>query len=165
VTAILPYLVFLHVLSVVLAFGPTYAYAYYAGLAEQEPQHLGFNNRARTLVSRQLTIPATIAVFVTGVLIILIAGLPLFHQSYRWLLISIIAFVGGVLYTVAVTWRVQRRISALAARRARGTPPFSDAEAAEFRRLIHHVRRDGKAMGILVVVILFLMVVKPTFRV
>lgn len=169
-----PYLLFLHVAGAILAFGPTYAYGFYAGLAEQEPMHRSFDARARAEVTRRLTVPATLSMLVTGALMIAVVGYPWLAPSSRWLQLGILLYLGAIAYNVLVTRPVGARVAAmgqaLAAQRAAaptnlptssppGPPPGPPPEMAG---LIHRLRRDGKAMGVLVMVIVFLMVVKPS---
>jgi hypothetical protein len=137
-----PWLLFAHVLGAVLAFGPTYAYGTYAGLAAQEGGAVrAFNDRARTLVNTRMVMPGTIVVLVSGVLMIWALNYPWTSPSARWLQVSIVLFVA------------EARATAPA-----GAPP---APSPEMLGIIKAIRRDGKAMGVIVIVILFLMVVKP----
>lgn len=165
-----PYLLFLHVAGAILAFGPTYAYGFYAGLAEHEPMHRSFDARARAEVTRRLTVPATLSMLVTGALMIAVVGYPWLAPSSRWLQLGILLYLGAIAYNVLVTRPVGARVAAmgqaLAAQRAAAptnlptsSPPGPPPEMAG---LIHRLRRDGKAMGVLVMVIVFLMVVKPS---
>jgi hypothetical protein len=188
-----PYLAFVHVVAVVLAFGPTYAYGIGAGLAEHEPMHIGFNNRVRELTARRFTVPGTIIVGLTGAGLMAVTGYPWLSPASRWLQAGILLYAGAIAYTVLVTWPVQRRMAAvgarLAAERAAAaaasaaaapsapatTPPAPSTAAspagpsrpsgppAELAPYIHRVRRDGKIMGVIVLVVVFLMVVKPAF--
>ena len=163
-----PYLLFLHVAGMILAFGPTYAYGFYAGLAEQEPMHRSFDNRARAEVTRRLTVPATLSMLVTGALMIAVVGYPWLAPSSRWLQLGILLYLGAIAYNVLVTRPTSAKVAEMgremAARRAAatadGAPPGPPPEMAA---LIHRLRRDGKAMGVLVMIIVFLMVVKPSF--
>jgi uncharacterized membrane protein len=159
-----PYLLFLHVAGAILAFGPTFAFGLYADLAEQDRSHIPFNNQARAAVSRRFVVPGTIAMGVTGVLLIVSVGIPLFDPAYRWLQLGILLYLGAITWNVTVTRRHQTRIAELArelaAARERGEP--AGPPPPEMAAHIHAVRRDGKAMGIVVLVIVFLMVVKPS---
>ncbi len=90
-----PWLLFAHVLGAVLAFGPTYAYGTYAGLAAQEGGAArSFNDKARTLVNKRMVMPGTYVVLVSGVLMIWALNYPWTSQSARWLQLSIVLFVG-----------------------------------------------------------------------
>ncbi|MBX3031240.1 MAG: DUF2269 family protein [Chloroflexi bacterium] len=159
-----PWLLFAHVLGVVLAFGPTYAFGTYAGLAAREggPAR-SFNDRARTLVNRRMVMPGTLLVLVTGFLLIWSVNYPWSSPSARWLQLSIVLYLGMIAYNLTISRRRQMRIGELMARAraaapADGPPPPPSPEVQD---LIHKVRRDGKAMGVIVILILFLMVVKP----
>ena len=44
-TAFFPYLLFLHVMGAILAFGPTFAYSIMGSMAGREPQHANFSAR------------------------------------------------------------------------------------------------------------------------
>jgi uncharacterized membrane protein len=159
-----PWLLFAHVLGAVLAFGPTYAYGTYAGLAAQEGGPVrSFNDRARALVNRRMVLPGTYVVLLSGIGIIWVLDYPWLSPSARWLQVSIVLFLGMIAWNLVVSRRRQARIATLMAE-ARAAAPADGPPAApspEVVDLIRKVRRDGKAMGIVVIAILFLMVVKP----
>ncbi|MFN8518545.1 MAG: DUF2269 family protein [Chloroflexota bacterium] len=158
-----PWLLFAHVLGAVLAFGPTYAYGTYANLAAQEGGAVrAFNDRARTLVNTRMVMPGTLVVLISGVLMIWALGYPWTSPSARWLQVSIVLFVGMIAYNMVTSRRRQVRLAALLAE-ARAAAPAGTAPAPtpEMLGIIKAIRRDGKAMGVIVIVILFLMVVKP----
>jgi hypothetical protein len=159
-----PWLLFAHVLGAVLAFGPTYAYGTYAGLAAREggPAR-SFDARARALVNRRMVMPGTLVVLLSGIGIIWVLDYPWLSPSARWLQVSIVLFGGMIAYNLVVSRRRQSRIAALMAQaRAAAAPDGPPGPPSpEVVRLIAKVRRDGKAMGVVVIVILFLMVVKP----
>ena len=171
-----PFLLFLHIAGMILAFGPTYAYGFYAGLAEQEPMHRSFDNRARAEVTRRLTVPATLSMLVTGALMIAVVGYPWLAPSSRWLQLGILLYLGAIAYNVFVTRPTGAKVAKMgremaerrAAAAADSAPPGPPAgppagPPLEMAALIHRLRRDGKAMGVLVMIIVFLMVVKPSF--
>ena len=174
-----PYLLFLHVAGMILAFGPTYAYGFYAGLAEREPMHRSFDNRARAEVTRRLTVPATLSMLVTGALMIVVVGYPWLAPTSRWLQLGILLYLGAIAYNVLVTRPTGAKVAEMgrqmAERRAATTPEAAPAGPSgppaggpagpppEMAAFIHRLRRDGKVMGVLVMVIVFLMVVKPSF--
>lgn len=159
-----PWLMFAHVLGAILAFGPTYAYGTYAGLAAQEggPAR-AFNDKARSLVNKRMVMPGTFVVLITGVLMIWVLGYPWTSPSARWLQVSIVLFVGMVVFNMIVPRRRQERLAWLMAQArvaapAGGPPP---PPSPEMLGIIHKLRRDGKIMGAVVIVILFLMILKP----
>jgi len=72
-----PFLLFLHILSAIVAFGPTFAFAIYGAQAGKEPQHANFMARANHVVSDRLVLPVVLSMPVTGLLIVWAAGIPL----------------------------------------------------------------------------------------
>ncbi|MFN8622095.1 MAG: DUF2269 family protein [Chloroflexota bacterium] len=214
-----PYLVFLHVLGVIFAFGPTYSYSIFGSFLKDEPQHRDYFARARDKVSRQMTWPATLSLLVTGALIIIAGGYQVQNPSMRWLQLAIVLYLGMIFHIRFVLDPMNRRISAMgkaareaaAARAAAASAGAAGAGAAsaggaaapggaaaggapgqggaaaqngapvggppaggppgggpggpppELMKLVNRTRRDGKILGIVVIVIVFLMVVKPAF--
>ncbi len=102
-TVLLPWLIFLHVLGAIVAFGPTFAFSIIGAMGGQEPQHANFATRVSAKITDRLVEPLAILQGVTGVLIVLISGRNLFTSG--WLLLAI------VLYAIAITFAlfVQRR--------------------------------------------------------
>jgi len=159
VAQFLPLLLFLHVMGAILAFGPTFAYSIMGAMAGREPQHANFSARQVAAIGNKLVYPLAIFQGVTGVLLIVASGRDLSSASERWLGISI------VLYAIALTYAltVQRNalhhlIEMTSTPPAPGSPPNPEIPAT-----VQKIKRGGMFMGALVVIIVFLMVVKPTF--
>ncbi len=55
-----PFLLFLHVMGAILAFGPTFAFSFMGAMAAREPQHANFSARQTALVSKRLVYPLAI---------------------------------------------------------------------------------------------------------
>ena len=116
---IFPWLLFLHVMSSIVAFGPTYAFGTYAGLAAQERgPALAFNNRARALVGRRMVMPGTFLVLITGALMIWARDIAWLEPAYRWLQLAIVLYVGMLAWNMTVSVARQRRIAELGAQAA-----------------------------------------------
>ena len=174
-----PYLLFLHVMGSIITFGPTYAFGTSAGLAAKDRgQALAFNNRARGLVARRMVMPGTFVMLITGALMIWARDIPWLDPAFRWLQLAIVLYIGMLAWNMIVSVPQQRRIAELGAQAASqaaaraadstaggppagGPPSGAGGPPPEMAELIRKVRRDGKAMGVLVVFIVFLMVVKP----
>ena len=71
----IPYLLFLHVMGAIVAFGPTYAYSIMGRMAGREPQHANFSTRQVEAISRGPVYPLAIIQGVTGVLLIIASGI------------------------------------------------------------------------------------------
>ena len=157
-TALVPWLVFLHVFSAIVAFGPTFAFAIYGAQAGKEPQHANFMARANHVVSDRLVLPVVLSMPVTGLLIVWAAGIPLLDT--RWLLVAIVIYIGAVLYSVFVQRPATLELVELT---SSPPPPGATGPSPELMATVAKIRRGGMILGLAVVLIVFLMVVKPTF--
>lgn len=153
----IPYLLFLHVMGAILAFGPTFAYSIMGAMAGREPQHANFSARQTEAIGNRLVYPLAIFQGITGLLLIWAASIDLFAAP--WL------GIGIVLYAIALTYALTIQRNALlhlielsSTPPAPGTPP-----SPEIPVTVRKIQRGGILLGALIVVIVFLMVVKPTF--
>ena len=152
---LLPYLVFLHVLGAIIAFGPGFAFAVMGGMAGKEPQHANFSTRQVEAISTRIVYPLAIFQGVTGVLIILSVDYPV--MSSPWLILGITLYIIALVYSFGVQRvAVHRLVELTSTPPAPGSPPNSEIPAT-----VKRVQRGGMILGILIVVIVFLMVVKP----
>ena len=155
----LPFLLFLHVMGAILAFGPTFAYSIMGAMAGREPQHANFSARQVAAIGNKLVYPLAIFQGVTGVLLIIASGRDLVGPR-------------------ALAGHRDRPVRDHADLRAdrpaeRAAPP--DRDDARRRRRPDRRRtprsrprsRRSSAAGcswaLSIVIIVFLMVVKPTF--
>jgi uncharacterized membrane protein len=155
-----PWLLLLHVLGAVVAFGPTFSFSLIGAMAGKEPQHANFATRITQAVSDRLVIPVALTMPITGVGIILVNGINLAAPQYRWLGAAIIVYVVILAYAVLVQRRTVERLvdltSAPPPAGASGPPP-------EVPAAVRRVQLGGMFLGAGIVLILFLMVVKPGF--
>jgi uncharacterized membrane protein SirB2 len=155
-----PWLLLLHVLGAVVAFGPTFSFSLIGAMAGREPQHANFATRITHAVSDRLVIPVALTMPVTGVGMIIVAGINLAAAQYRWLGVAIIVYVVVLSFGILVQRRTVERLieltSAPPAAGASGPPP-------EVPAVVRRVQLGGMFMGAGIVLILFLMVVKPGY--
>jgi uncharacterized membrane protein len=114
---------------------------------------MDFALRCVKLLDDYFANPAYVLLLLSGLAMVAIARYP--HFTTFWLLAALILWVAAValgygLYTPTLS----RQIQVLAA---------SGAESAEFQTLANRGRILGIALGVLVLLILVLMVFKPTF--
>jgi hypothetical protein len=155
-----PWLLFLHVLAAVIAFGPTFSFSLIGGMAGSEPQHANFATRVTHLLTDRLVIPVALTMPVTGVGIILVNGINLAAPQYRWLGAAIVIYLVILAYAVLVQRRTVERIIALT---AAPPPPGASGPPPELPVAVRRVQLGGMFLGAGIVLILFLMVVKPGF--
>ncbi len=155
-----PFILFLHVLGAVIAFGPTFAFSIMGGLAGREPQHANFSARQVAAISRGIIYPLAIFQGITGVLLIVSGKLDV--TSRAWLEIAIVLYLILITYGLTVQRNALHHLIELTSTPPpAGTPP--GPPPPEIGAAVRKVRRGGTFMGITIVVIVFLMVVKPTF--
>jgi hypothetical protein len=155
-----PWLLLLHVLGAVVAFGPTFSFSLIGAMAGREPQHANFATRITHAITDRLVIPVAVTMAITGVAMILVAGINLAAAQYRWLGVAIVVYVVVLSFGVLVQRRTVERLIELTS-----APPPAGASGPppEVPAVVRRVQLGGMFMGAGIVLILFLMVVKPGF--
>jgi len=101
--------------------------------------------------------PVALTMAITGIVMIVYRGWDTLAGSRHWLEVGILLYVIAVVLAMAVQAPAGRKLVALtSAPPAPGTPPNPEIPATAKR-----LRVTGMVMTLLVVVIAFLMVVKP----
>lgn len=162
---LVPLFLFLHILGAIVAFGPTFAFPIIGSLAAKEPQHRPFVARMNLRILTILVIPFALSMAVTGGLLIWAAEWPL--GTSRWLDISIAVYLLAILLSLLVALPNSRRIAALVSQAPAGGPPAGGEPAGgPPPELLARIRRGqllGYLQSVLLLVIVFLMVFKPSF--
>ena len=154
-----PYLLFLHVLGAVVAFGPTFAFRFIGSMGGHEPQHSNFAIRVSEAISMRLVYPIGITLPITGLAMILVLGLDLTNRSFWWLDLAIVIY--AILY--GYSFFVQRKIvEEIISITSTPPPPGASGPPPRLMELVKRTQQAGIGLGIGLVVIIFLMVVKPT---
>jgi uncharacterized membrane protein len=162
VPEIFPWLLFLHVMAAIVAFGPTFAFAIIGAMGAAEREHAYFANRLSRRIGQVLVEPFALSMLFTGALLIWSGEYPLFQRDTRWLLVSIILYVIAIGLSFFVSQPNVRRILAAQAAAADADAPRS-GPPPEMLRAIAVVQRTGMVLTVLTVTIVFLMVMKPDF--
>ena len=148
---------FLHVTGAIVAFGPGFAAAVAGAMVAKEPQHANFFARQQLAVANRLVTPAALSMAVTGILMIAVLGWSSVVGNRLWLPVGIVLYVIAIVFAVAVQAPAGRRLVDLTATPpAPGSPPPPELPATAKR-----VRQGGMLLSVLVLIIVFLMVVKP----
>jgi uncharacterized membrane protein len=164
-SAIVAILLFLHVLGAIVAFGPSFAMPIIGAMGGKEPMHANFATRVTLRIEERIIVPLAIVQAVTGIGLIWFAGIDLIAS--HWLLLGIVLYVIAIGFAIAVQTKSVERLIELTTPRsmapsegpgaAPAGPPPGVPEA------VQRVQRGGMFLGLLIVAIVFLMVVKPTF--
>ncbi len=157
-TSLFPYVLFLHVFGAILAFGPTFAFSIIGAMGGQERQHGNFATRVSARIGERLVEPLAIFQGVTGVALILTSGRDLFAS--RWLMVAIVLYAIGLGYSLIVQKRDVQRIIELT---SAPPPPDATGPPPGLPEVVARVQRAGMILGVNIAVIVFLMVVKPSF--
>jgi hypothetical protein len=155
-----PWLLFLHVLGAIVAFGPTFAFPFIGAMGGAEREHGNFATRVSHTIASRLVYPIGITLPITGAGMILVRGINLADRANWWLGIAI------VLYAIAYGYSffVQRGIIDRVIELTSGPPPAgATGPPPELPGLVKQIQRGGMVLSVLLVSIVFLMVVKPRF--
>jgi len=152
-----PFLLFLHVLGAIIAFGPTFAYSIMGAMAGREPQHANFSARQTAAIGNKMVYPLAVFQGVTGLLLILATSIDL--KSAPWLAAGITLYAIALTYSLTIQRNALHHLIELTSTPpAPGSPPSPEIPAT-----VKKIQRGGMLLGLLIVVIVFLMVTKPTF--
>jgi len=140
----------LHTLFAIIAVGTNITYGVWLTRAARDPEHLPFVLRGVKILDDRLANPAYGLLLVTGLALILVGPV---HWTTPWLLTALIFYAALLLLGLAGYAPLLRRQIAVLEAQGPG--------AAEYRRLAASARRIGAIVGIVVLIILYLMVMKP----
>jgi hypothetical protein len=166
---VFPWLLFLHVMAAIVAFGPTFAFSIIGAMGGAEPQHANFATRVSHRIGEILVEPFALSMLLTGALMIWAAEIPLLDRSTRWLVLAIVLYLVALGLSLFVSRPTVKRIIAFSGGEggapAAGPPTGSAAgpPPPELLRAVGTVQRVGMILTVLLVAIVFLMVVKPDF--
>ena len=149
----------LHVLAVIIAFGPTFAFGIIAALGQKEPQHAAFAAKVSHTIETRLTIPLAVLVPLFGTALIFSRHYDLWHSE--WLLASIGLYTIAFAFAVLVQNRWSTRMLQLLSSLPPGPPQEGAAPPAEVPALGRKLQMGGIFLSILLVAILVLMFWKP----
>src|SRR5262245_4072966 len=144
---------FLHIVFAIVAVGFNATYALWLVRAQRDPKHLDFALRGVKLLDDYFANPAYVLLLLSGLTMVFIAGYPLFATF--WLLAALVLFIVLVVVGLGLyTPTLSRQITTLAT---------AGAESEEFKALAARGTIVGMVLGVLVLLIVALMVFKPTF--
>ena len=147
-------LLLLHILSAIVGFGATFSFGVLGPLAAKTggPQALGML-KGIVATEKKLVYPAIVIQPVTGVLLIFEEGWDNSFFSHWWLWIAILLFVTAVYIALAVQTPTVEKMIELG--------ESGQAETPEFAALGKKSGTFGPILGVLLLIVIFLMVIKP----
>ena len=153
-----PWLLFLHVLGAIVAFGPTFAFSLVGAMGGAEPQHANFATRVTDVITSKRVLPVGITLPITGLAMLAVAGINPLERDRWWLALGIVLYLIAYGYGFFVQHPLTERIVQMT---SSPPPPGASGPPPELMALIRRVQLGGMGMGLLLVDIVFLMVVKP----
>jgi uncharacterized membrane protein YhaH (DUF805 family) len=153
-----PWLLFLHVLGGIVAFGPTFAFAFIGAAGGAEPQHANFATRVSHTISSKLVYPIGLTLPITGLAMMAVRRINPFERSHWWLALAIVLYLAAYGYSFFIQRKQVHRVIELS---SAPPPPGASGPPPELMTLVGRIQRGGMMLGILLVAIVFLMVVKP----
>jgi uncharacterized membrane protein len=153
-----PWLLLLHVFGAIVAFGPVYAFPIIGAMGGKEPQHANFATRVSDTIGKQRVFPLAVFQGITGVGLILVTGINLLATP--WLLIGIVLYLITISYNFFIQTPTTKKIIEMT---SAPPPPGASGPPPELRALIRRVQLGGMFSATMIVLIVFLMVVKPQF--
>jgi uncharacterized membrane protein len=172
-----PLFLTIHILTAIVAFGPSFAFPLIAGLAAKEPMHGSFAVKLTDLIEKRMVLPLALTMPISGGLLVWSEGIDLL--ATHWLLLAITLYVIAIVFAVGVQLRVIERMVDVAGQLARSAssapalaagpgaalaaPADVSGLRAEMAGLGARAQRGGILLSVLVVVIVTLMASKPGF--
>jgi uncharacterized membrane protein len=146
-----PWLKYAHILLAIVAVGFNFSYGILIGRAAREPEHLGHVLRTVKVLDDRFANPSYALLLVFGLAMVFVGP---YDITDLWILLAlglyvILVVVGAALYSPAL----RRQIAALDA---------GGITSPEYAALQARGTRLGMVLGMLVVVMIGLMVMKPT---
>jgi uncharacterized membrane protein len=143
---------YVHILMAIVAVGFNASYAIWLRRAARAPEHQVYVMRGVKLLDDRFANPAYAVLLLTGLVMVLTT--PGLHLTTFWVLLALILYTGTVFLAAAVyTPTLRRQIEAL---------DSEGPHTARYRMLARRSTVSGIVLGVIVAVIVFLMVTKPT---
>src|SRR3989442_15174753 len=142
---------YIHILSAITAVGLNISYTIWILRAQREPANTAFALKGIKFLDDRIANPAYGVLLLTGLLMIFIGNLSI---TTLWIILTLVLFaILGVLAVAVYTPLLRDLIKLVDA---------GDTSSPEFSRLSGRNRIMGPAFGVIVVLILVMMVFKPT---
>ncbi|HSS61830.1 MAG TPA: DUF2269 family protein [Candidatus Limnocylindrales bacterium] len=142
---------FIHIASAIVAVGANITYGVWNARASSEPGHAGFALKGIKFLDDRIANPAYGVILVTGLLMVFVN-----HWSITslWIIVALILFIVVAALGIAVYTPLLRNQIRLV--------DAGDTSSPEYTRLANRSRAIGPILGLLVILILVMMVFKPT---
>jgi len=149
-----------HVLGVLLAFGPTFAFPFFGRLLEKHPENARFFVEGTEIIEKRLILPLGVVVALAGVGLIYTLHIPLW--STPWLIVALVLYASAYGYAVFVQLPTGSKLVRLLEGMPPGPPPpGTTGPPPEVQRLADKLKFGGMYLSGSVIVIAILMMWQP----
>jgi hypothetical protein len=156
---------FLHVMGAIAVFGPTFVFPVIASHVRKMPQNGHFAAVLSEFIESRIVIPGAIVQGITGLILIGLLGInPFTDAPWRWLLVAIVLYLIAIGYAIGVQRVNAEKMVHLTANMPPGPPPAGAPAGPppEIAATGAALARGGQILTVLIVLIVILMVTKPT---
>ncbi|MDQ3990950.1 MAG: DUF2269 domain-containing protein [Actinomycetota bacterium] len=173
------FVLFLHVLTAIVGFGPSFMLGMIAAKGGKEPKHVNFALRVVDTIAERVVLPAALVILATGIILIFQANWHFWRSE--WLIIAVALYIGAFFVSQFYQAPTLRRLIQLTSEQSPpvvtgGAGPHdgdpADGEATvvgdapagpppEVAALVARSRLGGLALALLLTTIVLLMVWKP----
>ncbi len=147
---------FLHILGAIVAFGFGFTAPFFGSMLAKEPQHGNWYLRTSKRIYDRLLIPVALTMAVTGYLLVVETGGSERFKEF-WLALGVSLYVIAILVVLFVQRPTLTKVIKLTSE-----PPGPDGPPPEVPGLLNRLKFVGMGLGVTIVVIVALMVYKPT---
>lgn len=156
---------FLHVMGAIAVFGPTFVFPVIASQARKSPQNGPFAAALSEYIERRIVIPGAVVQGITGLVLIFLLKADLTSSAYRWLVGGIILYLIAIGFAILVQAKNAEKMVELTSHMPPGPPPAGAPAGPppEIAALGAKLQQGGMVLAVLIVLIVILMVTKPTF--
>ena len=152
---------FLHIAAAIIAFGPTFVFPLIGSMIQKHPPSATFMVELMHKIETGLVLPVALTMLVSGAGLIVAADINLTKTPY--LVVAIVLYLTAV--GIAVLNQIPtttKLIAALAEMPPGGPPPGAPAgPPPHIAALINRAKLGGQILTAILLVIIFLMVIKP----
>ncbi|HLQ15413.1 MAG TPA: DUF2269 family protein [Candidatus Eisenbacteria bacterium] len=142
---------FIHILAAIVAVGMNISYGVWIIRAQRDPSHTAFALKGIKFIDDRIANPAYGVLLVTGLLMVFLIG---YKITTLWIAVALVLFVALIVVAATQYTPTLRNQVKLA--------EAGDTTSPEFSRLAKRGQTLGQALGVIVVLILAMMVFKPT---
>jgi hypothetical protein len=151
----------MHILFVIVAFGPTFAFPPIAAMARKDPAHAIAYSKVIHFIEKRMTIPLAVGVPLLGTALLFSGPVSYDLRHSEWLGISIILYMAAFFFALFVQLKNSTRMVDMLAAMPPGPPPPGAEPPPELVAIGKKLQFGGMYLTVSVLVILLLMVWKP----